>query len=786
MNKFKKITNSLPVRIIIPVITIILLSGFGLYFFVLRSTSEFADRQIKESFSYMAHDIYRISDESLNELLQSGRAADDKVKRINKGLTIGMIEDYMRENKLKGSIIEGGKSVFSTGDFPPELLETEQNKIKENMVSDLWYEGKKYYVYHMDFQQWKWHILLIKDAAGYSVLINKVKSAYGATAFILLLSTFLIIYFLHRFIKMPIDSIISPLKEGKGPTYKGVYEFEYLSDNIRNIMDSLQRETKMLNNIYHIAASTRGEEFLDEVVSSITRMYHLNSLIARIDPDGETARVVTMYLNGELKKGITVSLKGTPCEDIVNKRHMAIIEEDVYKQFPSSDFLQSVKADAYIGFAIFDRKGDVIGIMNAFGKHRAFTESDIKVFQAIGQMVATELEVLDEERARENMREQLLQAQKMEAVGRLAGGVAHDFNNILCAIIGYSELAMRKMAKDNPLRKNIETIHKSANRAATLTQQLLAFSRKQIIKPEILNLNALIEDMMKMLRRLIGEDIKIEIFQGEGLWNIKADPVQIEQMVMNLAINARDAMPKGGTLTIETENAVLDAEYAKAHLAVKPGEYVRLMVSDTGEGMTDDVKRHIFDPFFTTKETGKGTGLGLATVYGIVKQNGGNIYVYSETGKGTIFKIYSPRAQETKTEFKSEELQVLPRGSETILLSEDEKEVREIATAFLSELGYTVLEAEDAEDALKMANRYHGRIHLLLTDVVMPGMSGNELAKEMRECCPEIKILYMSGYTENAIVKHGVLKNGINYLQKPFTVQELAQAIRRILESGKK
>jgi len=476
LNKFKRIMNSISVRIIIPVIIITLLIGLGLYFFVLRSVSEFTDKQIKEGFSYMALDIYRICDESLNELLQSGMAVDEKAKRIQKGLTIGMIEDYMRQNKLKGFIMEDDKGVFSTGGFPPEFAELIDKTVKENMISTMWYEGKKYYVYHVPFPQWKWHIVLIKEAVEYAALINKMKFAYGATAFILLLSTILIIYFLHRAIKMPIDRIINPLKKGERPAYKGISEFEYLSDNIRQTMESLQGETKMLNNIYHIAASKRGEEFLDEVVITIARMFGLNSLIARVDPDGETANVITMYLNGELKRGMKVSLIGTPCENVVNKKHMAIIEKDVYKQFPSSDFLKSVKADAYIGFAIFGRKDNVIGIVNAFGRHKAFTESDMKVFQTIGQMVATELEVLDEERGREEMWEQLLQAQKMEAVGRLAGGVAHDFNNILSAIIGYAELAMRKMEKDDPLRRNIEIIHKSANRAATLTQQLLALA----------------------------------------------------------------------------------------------------------------------------------------------------------------------------------------------------------------------------------------------------------------------------------------------------------------------
>ncbi len=785
MSSLRRTMSSLSVRIILPLIVIILLIGAGLYFFVLRSVSDFADGQIKEGFSNMALDVYRISDRSLNELLQSGRSADEKAVIITKGLTIGQIEDYMRQSNLRGFITEGGRRVFSTGGYPDGLASKALDAGKESEVFTLWHEGKKYYVYLLPFPPWHWQIVLIKEAVEYAAMINKVKSVYGATAFLLILSTVLIIALMHRVIKMPIDSIIEPLRRGEMPAYKGIYEFEYLSDNIRRIMASLQRETERLNNIYHIAASTRGERFLDEVVRSIARMFGLNSLIARIEPEGDAARVLTMYLDGEIRKGLVISLKDGPGAGIRREREMVVIEKGASERFPLCGFIQSVKPEAFISFSIYDRKGDVIGMVNAFGKEREFSESDRKVFQTVGQMVETELVMIDEEQGREMMREQLLQAQKMEAVGRLAGGIAHDFNNILSAIIGYSELALLKMPKEDPLRKNVEIIHESANRAANLTQQLLAFSRKQIIKPEILNINSLIEDMMNMLRGLIGEDIRIEITKGEGLWNIRADRGQMEQVLMNLAINAMDAMPAGGTLMIETSNIVLDKDYTDVHLALSPGEYVGLVVSDTGQGMTEAVKRRIYEPFFTTKEGGKGTGLGLSTVYGIIKQHGGNIYVYSEPGKGTTFKIYFPRVKEVESEYKKDEIQALPRGTETVLLVEDEKEVRGLAATLLTELGYTVLEAEDAENALKMTRMYHGAIHLVLTDVIMPGMSGSDLAKEIRKCCPEIKILFMSGYTQNAIVKHGILKDGVNYLQKPFTTREFAQIVRRVLDGDK-
>ncbi len=394
-------------------------------------------------------------------------------------------------------------------------------------------------------------------------------------------------------------------------------------------------------------------------------------------------------------------------------------------------------------------------------------------------------EDLTEERS---LQEQLIQSQKLEAIGRLSGGIAHDFNNILSAIIGYAQLGLLKLSETDPLRSNFEIILKSAEKASQLIQQLLAFSRRQVMRPEVVNLNSLLENMQTMITRLIGEDIQVEINKKEGLWNVKVDPVQMEQVIMNLVVNARDAMPKGGKLIIETDNVILDPSYAQTHRDVTPGDYVMLSISDTGCGMTEEVKAHIFEPFFTTKEPGRGTGLGLATVYGIVKQSNGHIFVYSEPNKGTTFKIYLPRYKGDKEkefiEDKEEAIsEALPRGNETILIVEDDEDVRNFAVTLLSELGYTVIEAETPSDALHICNRYHGRIHLLLTDVVLPEMDGRRLAEQMRETCPELKVIYMSGYTDNVIIKHGVVIDKVTFLQKPFTSETLARTVRTVLDS---
>jgi len=332
------------------------------------------------------------------------------------------------------------------------------------------------------------------------------------------------------------------------------------------------------------------------------------------------------------------------------------------------------------------------------------------------------------------------------------------------------------------LRENIEEIRRASERAADLTRQLLAFSRKQIMEMQVLDLNFIVQGLDKMLHRLLGEDIDLVTVLPEGIGKVKADPGQIEQVIVNLAVNARDAMPEGGKLTIETADVELDEEYARKHIAVQPGRYVMLSISDTGVGMSSEVKDRVFEPFFTTKEQGKGTGLGLSTVYGIVKQSGGNIWVYSEPGQGTTFKVYLPQVDEPLTEEKAEVVKEIPRGNETILVVEDEETVRKLAVRSLKSLGYRVLDAPEGGMALLLCEEFKGRIHLILTDVVMPGMSGRKLAERLKQIHPEMKVLYMSGYTDNAILHHGILETGINFMQKPFTLENLARKVREVLD----
>jgi CheY-like chemotaxis protein len=378
---------------------------------------------------------------------------------------------------------------------------------------------------------------------------------------------------------------------------------------------------------------------------------------------------------------------------------------------------------------------------------------------------------------------QLLQARKMEAVGRLAGGVAHDFNNLLTIIKGYVEMAIQRCLDRPELHSDIRRIEDAADRAVTLVRQLLAFSRKQVLRPKILDLNAIVMNLDQLLRRLMGENIAMKTFVSKDVGAIKADPGQIEQVIMNLVVNARDALPDGGRILIETSNVDLDSAYTRDHTVVRPGPYVLLAVTDTGIGMTADTVAHIFEPFYTTKESGRGTGLGLSTVYGIVKQSGGYIWVYSELGKGTTFKVYLPRVKDAVQAPAAETpASTAPMGHETILLVEDEPDVRELTQMVLTERGYRVIEALTPEDAERLAGNNGAEIHLLLTDVVMPGMSGRELAKRLTGRYPNLRVLYMSGYTYNVIAQDGTLEEGISFLQKPFTPQVLTQKVRESLD----
>jgi PAS domain S-box-containing protein len=696
----------------------------------------------------------------------------------------------IKYRKLHESMMDGFVS-FTMGGMIKEFNESYQ-KMLGYMAGELFNRTSR------DLTPEQWHTFeqkIVEEqvlARGYSEVYEKEYRKKDGMIFPVELRTFLIKDETGNNVGM--WAIIRDITERK----RAEENLKQSEENARQ----LAQENAIMAEIGRIISSTLDtDEVYESFAREVGKLVPFDRIVINII-DIEKNAVKNVYISGEELRDRNTEefypLKGSENAEMVRTKSTLLVQTEDFNEY--QDRFPMLLSTFQAGFRSIlnvplSSKGEVIGgLLLRSRKPNAYTDRDVKLAERIGSQIAGAIanaqlytERIHAEKERAALEEQLRQSQKMEAIGRLAGGVAHDFNNLLTVISGYIQLSLMNLGNDDPLRKNIDHIQGAANRAANLTRQLLAFSRRQILEFKVLDLNTILHDLNKMLHRVIGEDIELVNVLSKDLGKIKGDPGQIEQVIINLAVNARDAMPKGGRLVLETANVELDEEHARTQMSVNPGSYVKLSVIDTGTGMTPEVKERVFEPFFTTKEKGKGTGLGLATVYGIVKQSGGDICVDSQLGQGTVVDIYFPRMDgpAERLEEKVEGVET-PRGKETILLAEDEEMVRELASVFLRSLGYTILEAKQGDEALLLFGQHKGSIDLLLTDVVMPGMSGRELAGHLASLGSKMKVLYMSGYTDDAIVRHGVLEKGVEFIQKPFTVARLAEKVREVLDKDSK
>ena len=516
-----------------------------------------------------------------------------------------------------------------------------------------------------------------------------------------------------------------------------------------------------------ITEKKKAEEALRESEEKYSALFHQSN-------DGifiHDLRGNIMEVNQEVVKQL-----GYDRDELCNMNVSALHPEGMRKN--SARAMELIQEKGFLQFEIdFQKKNGEI--FNAEVSSKIIEIGGQKVVQGIVRDITARKKA---ERERKKLEAQLLQSQKMEAIGKLAGGVAHDFNNMLNVIIGFAELSMEELDRSNPLWENLKEILDAAKRSADLTKQLLAFARKQTVQPKIVNLNEVIANSYRMLRRLVGEDIQIDFIKEKNLWNVKIDPVQVDQILANLAVNARDAMPDTGTIVIETRNLYIDEHFCMLHPGFKPGNYVQVSFSDTGSGIDKETLQHVFEPFFTTKKSGQGTGLGLSTVYGIVKQNNGFVDIYSEKGHGTTLKIFFPQYVGSEKKEKEHKRIINDlKGVETVLVVEDEDHILKLLKTVLERFGYKVLATKSPEEALNISSSFSDEIHLLITDVVMPVMNGKELAKKILSVRKDIKVIFMSGYTENIIAHKGIIAKGVEFIQKPFLPEELLAKVKNVL-----
>lgn len=773
-----RILGGLTLRMVLPVVIVTTLLGVGLYIFVLRAVSDFADQQINSELAAISTEVYDICDENFTELMQSGQIGNLRAARVKRALTLGAIEDYIKRNPLECRVYDIDRDEFVLKRISPSLEEyfaRNQSRLPSLRIR---HEGRLYYMTHFEFKPWGWKVDLIKDTAPYAPLVNRVNFAYIVTSILLIFSILIILFLLERVLRRPLNKIIAAIRAGKAPDYKGIQELEFLSDNIAEMKNSLEERNRWIERLYHIAVTNRGNQFFDGVADAVSDALEINTLIAKPADNGEGYIPVASSTN-KSHPPTSFSPQGLPLERIVEEKKPVIISSKASSVFKSAHCLSETKAESYAGMPIFGHDGQVVGTINTFGEERSFTEWDLNLIRTAGQMAGAEFEFLEKEKEKEQFRKQIFRAQKLESLGVLAGGIAHDFNNLLTGIQGNASLMLLDVDADHGFYQKLKNMEEYIERGVSLTRQLLGMARggKYEVKPH--DINAILTHSAEMFGRTRRE-ITIHEKYKEDLTAVELDQGQIEQVLFNLFINAAQAMPAGGEIYLTTEIALLEEDAAGLH-GVKPGTYVKISMSDTGVGMDEETCQKIFDPFFTTKEMGRGTGLGLASAYGIIKNHDGFIDVRSEKGRGTTFHIYLPESDSpVKADFQPQE--ILSKGTGTILLVDDEEMIIDVGEQMLEKLGYDVLTAASGREAVAIYKQNRDKINLILLDMIMPDMGGGEAFDRIRQIDPEIKVILSSGYSIDGRAQD-IMDRGCNgFIQKPFNTNSLSHKLKEILE----
>lgn len=785
MSSKAPIFNKLTLRLIAPVVLVVCAVGIGFYFFVLRTISDYAEQEIRSSLVRTAREIYDICDSNFTTLLQNGQIGNAKMVRIRQALTLGAIEDYAKRHNLRILLRERKGKVLLSFQIDSALMANIAKVHQKTTTWNLRIESNVYYFHHFDFKPWAWHIDLISDTTPFTPLIERVKAVYVFTIVVLLLGLSVMIFALARGLRDPVQRIIAAVREKRPPDYRGIYEFEFLSHNIAEMMSSLNAHTQWLERIYTIGTTYRGKNFFQAIARVIADAMGLNTVINRAEDKGAGFFIVAVAEAEGSSLKLADLANGLPCEALKGRSEPTVILQGATEQFAAFKGIAANKPECYIGLAISDRNGRTMGCAHIFGEARQINDWDMQFIKTIGRMVGSEFELMEKEREQKRITEQMLRSQKLESLGLLAGGVAHDLNNVLSGIVSYPELLLLELPQDSKYRKAIETIQESGNRAAAIVQDLLTMTRGVATTKKPLNLNKLVNEYLnspefKKLKSF-HPTVAVRTRFDTDLFNINGSLIHIRKIIMNLVSNASEAIKGEGHVTISTANRYIDRPL-KGYDDVRPGEYAILSVSDDGPGIASDDLQRIFEPFYTKKKMGKsGTGLGLSVVWNVVQDHEGYIDVKSDEN-GTTFDLYFPL---TRDEISDKELSLslddLKGQGEAILVVDDVESQRDISSKMLETLGYKAFAVSSGEEAVEYLKG--NTVDLILLDMIMdPGINGFEAYERIVAIHPDQKAVIISGFAESDNVKKAQKLGAGRYIKKPVTLEKLGLAVKEELE----